>query len=458
MNALPTKSQHSQCGAASVLVVLMLLIGMGMVAVTTSRTAKMEQAITGNDLRAREAQEMAFAGLEYAAAYATESEWVAIDNIYRLRHMLNWGDVTPDGTREFNCGPDVGTPSADCPTLTLPPTGGTTSGETYTVRELRYTRIAQDQYNGDLIRIRSVVRNTGGDISATAENYIVLSPPATEEGGASGFNMPPPWVMAGCLTTAPTGTPDTYLLSAGDTAVITGSSTYDPNPNACLPPGHLDVGTWEDTNGNGIMDPGEFQSDSTTFNSDVFKDNYGNESFCPSPNDNNCAWNQAFNGASLEEAKAAATAANNIFTGDIPCGSPGSTPIYLIHQSGNINPGSIVGGCSGLGVDHRTVGTPSTPVIMIVPTAYGCPKLNGGITIYGIVYYESTTACAANGWGGATIYGSVVWESDVDRPNANSEFIAIDYSSNEAWNAILFPQPNPLPYTVSALPGTWRDF
>lgn len=449
-----------QRGAASVIVALLLLIGMGTIAVTTSRTTKMEQQITGNDLRAREAREMAEAGLEYGLAYATESEWVTENMLYRLKNILRWGPVDAEGKRVYQCGPDVPSPSTNCPNLTLPATNSITSGETYTLGSLTYTRIPQMGYNGDLIRVRAVARNTDNSISAAVENYIVMAPPSTNPsgtGGAAGFNMPPPWVTAGCMTTAPTGSPDTYLLAAGNLAVISGKAS----DNSCLPQGHLDVGTWQDTNGNGVMDTGEYTSNSTTYNRDVFRDSSGNPALCPTPNTNNCAWNHAMNGANLANALAAATDAGNVFTSNIPCGAPGPTPIYRIHNSGPINTGDIVGSCSGVGIDSKTIGTPATPVLLIVPAQYGCPKLNGGITIYGIVYYQSTSACAANGWGGATIYGSVIWEGDVDKPNANSKFIAVDYTSSGGWGSlttILFPQPAPLRYTVSALPGTWRDF
>jgi Tfp pilus assembly protein PilX len=59
-----------QQGAATLIVVLVLAMIMGVAALTTTRTGVMEQKITGNDLRAREAQEAAEAGLEYGVAWA----------------------------------------------------------------------------------------------------------------------------------------------------------------------------------------------------------------------------------------------------------------------------------------------------------------------------------------------------------------------------------------------------
>ncbi|MDP2099500.1 MAG: PilX N-terminal domain-containing pilus assembly protein [Methylobacter sp.] len=452
MIAFNLNIKSRQQGAATLIVVLVLAMIMGVAALTTARTGIMEQRITGNDIRAREARESAEAGLEFALAYATKSEWVADGSHYAPVHFLKWESMDENGERNFACGSDI-TPSADCPALALPGSGMTSSGETYTLGELVYTEIPA-AFSGSAIRVKSVARNADNSVTATSEMFIVSQAPTNyvpPEVGPTGFSMPPPWVMAGCITSAATGTPDTFLLAAGDTAVISGKSSGA----SCLPQGHLNVGTWNDANNNGVMDSGESAANSTTFKRGQF------DELCPVPNTNNCAWNHAFNGGSLTAAKAAATSAGNVFTSNIPCGAPSGAPIYLIHQNGNINSGAIVGSCSGVGVNNKTIGTPSTPVILIVPSAYGCPKLNGGIVIYGIVYFESTTACASNGWGGADIYGSVIWEGDVDKPNANSRFIAIDFSNDGAINNTLYPPdvlPTTLPYAISAIPGTWKDF
>jgi len=62
-----------QHGAATLVVVLVLAMIMVVVSITTARTGIMEQKMTGNDLRAREAQEAAEAGLEYGIAWASKN-------------------------------------------------------------------------------------------------------------------------------------------------------------------------------------------------------------------------------------------------------------------------------------------------------------------------------------------------------------------------------------------------
>ena len=69
-----------QQGAATLIVVMVLAIVMAVVSMTTARTGLMEQKIVGNDLRAREAQEAAEAGLEYGVAWAGKKGTLA----YRL--------------------------------------------------------------------------------------------------------------------------------------------------------------------------------------------------------------------------------------------------------------------------------------------------------------------------------------------------------------------------------------
>ena len=63
-----------QQGAATLIVVMVLAIVMAVVSMTTARTGLMEQKIVGNDLRAREAQEAAEAGLEYGVAWAGKNK------------------------------------------------------------------------------------------------------------------------------------------------------------------------------------------------------------------------------------------------------------------------------------------------------------------------------------------------------------------------------------------------
>ena len=407
MKSHNTHPKTGQRGAATLLISLVLLIAMTLVTLTTTRSGMMEQQIVANDIRAREAQEAAEAGLEYGIAWASEND-------------IDWTTgTTVDGITTITC------PGAtDCPTLAT--VNGTTSSDSY-----NYTLIFTQ--GTDSIQLQSVsqglIENT---ISATSEAFIEqISKKLFDDD--PGTTVPEPWVVAGCVTQAPTGTPDTFVLDPSNNSVASGTSSSA----SCLPQGNLDVTEWNDTNGNGIKDAGE-NVGGTTYNRGSF-------SGCPSTN---CAWNYAF------EMSLSNTDAGHVYTNNIPCGASGSPAIYIVNNGGPINGADISGSCSGTGVDSSTIGAPDKPVLLIIPTASGCPKFNGGVTVYGIVYYETPTACSANGWGGATIYGSVIWEGDVKKPNANSQFIEKDYGNGDGLNDTFQLGVE----DATRLPGTWKDF
>jgi Tfp pilus assembly protein PilX len=395
-----------QQGAATLFVVMMLAIIMAVISLTTARTGLMEQKVTGNDLRAREVQEAAEAGLEYGVGWANNN---SIPNT-------------------VTCS--SGSLPAGCPTL-LTTVAGSSTGESY-VYTLTYTKGA------DSVKVTSAAQGVAdSSIAATSETVIKQTPMELFD---LGMPMPPPWVIAGCITGAPTGTPDTFVLNATNPAVLSGTSS-DPS---CLPQGNLDVTVWTDANGNGVKDAGE-EGAITGFNRDTFP--------CPGTH---CAWNYVFK-MDLQDAIDMATNAGHVYSGSIPCGPANSSPsIYVINNSGPITGADISdsGSCTGTGVDEKTIGAPDQPILLIIPSANDCPRFNGGITIYGIIYFESATECASNGWGGAKVYGSVIWEGDVDKPNANSEFIEVDLEDDGDLNTVF----NIGMDSAARIPGTWKDF
>lgn len=405
---------QKQRGVATMFIVVVMVILMAVMALTVSRTGVQEQRMAGNDIRAREAHEAAQAGLEYAKAWANEHTLPGIP--------VGQSSVTID------CSPgslDTGCPD---PLTTI---NGTTSGESYQY-SFSYFKAPKS------VRVTATAWSTSDNsITATAEAHIKQTP--IQLFGPDAVT-PPPWVLAGCVTTAATGTPDSFVLSHDGVVAITGTDS----DSSCMQQGNLSVSSWEDANNNGVQDPGE-----TTGNSGFIVEEF---SGCPSTN---CAWNNSFE-MPLNGAMGLATEAGNVFGSDIPCGAPNpdEPSIYVIQNSGNINTGSIDGSCSGVGVDDKTVGTPSTPIVLIIPSSYGCPSFNGGVTIYGIVYYENTSACETQGWGGADLYGSVIWEGNIDKPNANSKFIETDYEDlgdlDDVFNI-------GIDYATS-IPGTWKDY
>jgi len=74
MNAMPKHASppRRQQGVASLLVALVLLVATTLMVLFTARSAFMEQRISGNEIRAKQAMQAAQAGLDYALAYLGE--------------------------------------------------------------------------------------------------------------------------------------------------------------------------------------------------------------------------------------------------------------------------------------------------------------------------------------------------------------------------------------------------
>jgi len=105
---------------------------------------------------------------------------------------------------------------------------------------------------------------------------------------------------------------------------------------------------------------------------------------------------------------------------------------------------------------NKIVGSSDNAVVIIFDEGAGCPKKNGNVTIYGVVYYYDD--CDQNGWGGATIYGSMIADRPITKLTANTDFIG--WSVNSGTGTITLP---PITTTTTAqtfakLAASWRDF
>lgn len=201
------RSETSQKGAATLFVVVVLLIVMAVIALMVGQKGLTEQQITGNDLRAKEAQAAAEAGLEQGVAFAASNV------------------VPPSGATSISCtGPGVS--QAGCPDLSNIVSNQTTSGETYNIANLTFQRVG-----AEFIKITSTARGgaDGGDQNISAKSTVYIKP-----GGilSSNATLPPPLVMSGCMTKS-TGTPDIFPGEDGQ-AIITSQPETTPNGDECL--------------------------------------------------------------------------------------------------------------------------------------------------------------------------------------------------------------------------------
>lgn len=104
---------------------------------------------------------------------------------------------------------------------------------------------------------------------------------------------------------------------------------------------------------------------------------------------------------------------------------------------------------------HHDVGTAQNPVILFFDESVGCPVLNGGVHIHGIVYFENAD-CSAHGWGEGVIHGTVAVSGELGSLDANARVVAAAMDFTGGLDDPRFGWTYRLHY--AEIPGTWRDF
>jgi len=385
-----------QKGAATLFVVVVLLVIMAVLALMVGRKGLMEQQMTGNDLRSKEVQEAAEAGIEFGVAYAAANviPWPAGGN--------------PNDPDVWLCPGAVG-----CPAIANIAADQTSSGETYAISSLTFFRVSDAS---EYIRITSTANGGagGGENTIEATSMVYIKP-----GGllTSNATLPPPLVMSGCMTQT-TGTPDIYPGTNGQ-AILTSQPETTSGGNMCLD--HCGPGGG---NSNSCQNPvnGSFAhldiNGGTLSNDEPFPD-----------------WDGDGSGTTWEYYFDVPVETYEQYASDTLSTEGGA---YYITDSGN--------------QPNGTYGSIDNPAIIVFEN--GCPKFNGNTTIYGIVFFRDENACVSggmNGWGNVTIYGSIGVTGGVHQLNANIEIHGV--GSGAGLNVI-----NQIPINASKLPGTWNDF
>lgn len=371
MDTKDKKTGQYQGGAATLLVVVILLLLMTILTLTVNRNSVVEQQMTGNDIRAREAQEAAEAGLEYGVAWAGKNSITWVGN-------------------SMSCPGATG-----CPTLST--ISGSSTGEDYTISSLTYSRSSD---TSDFIRITSTSQGAS-DSTITANSLVYIKP-----GGllTSDGKLPPPIVMEGCLTSS-TGTPDIFpawndlnndgIQDAGEMgpAMITSQPETvggDYCLDYCGPGGGCDATAAGTGNGHLDLNGGVLTNDQ------AFPDNDGDG--------NGTVWEYYFDVSPAQYQAAASTTLST------------AAGAYYVTSTGN-----WAGG---------TYGSPTNPVIIVFEN--GCPKPTGNTTIYGILFYKELNGCVSdpmNGWGSVVVYGSVGANGGIHKMNANLEIHGVGSGS-----------------------------
>ena len=411
----PKPSLKVQKGIATLLTAVVLGLIAVLVALSITQTSVVEIQITANDVRAQEAIQGAEGILDYGMAWAKDTELPAA------------ASVTDFSEAGLVCDKTKG--SADgCPNAVSVAQASNSSGETYDY-ELTFKWLEDDE----VVKVESRVWADGSNIEARTESFLVQSLFGLFN---SGVKSPPPFVLDGCYGVGPSNTGDLYMLNVASAAVINseGSNCEDTQIE------EVDNNTWIDANNNKTFDAGDSQSDEsdTDFIFDTFT--------CGNPT---CVWNHYFD-KSIGDAKLEALESSSP-TG-LPCGERTST-FYYMSGTGNINNCDEPTGYTG---PAKTIGSPNTPVILIVNSNDGtCPKFNGGIVVYGIVYVDGECD-DNNGWGNATIYGSIMIEGPSGPPSSNqTDYFHVDYGDDEGLNEWFGGSGVD---DAARIPGTWKDF
>lgn len=453
-----------QGGAATLFVVLVLLIALTLIMFAMSRVGFQEQTISGNHQRAHKAMDAAQAGLEYGFDWLSQN-FVAADNEYLA-----------DGTT-CACWPKVLDPTTD-PSLTITPGTGETYNVSVTITPKGSTNyspysacscttcpIPSDPTNPCLDPVASPylqVTSTATDandssVTATAQQLGVQT-----DKGTLMATLAPPFIMNGCFQTNTVGTSEIYpavsgdsgplgdaILAVGSANTSTATETGNPQDNECYDEQHA-AGRTDAQIVSEKCDP-KGMCDCPCLNNATddrsLIDVHGGD---VEDSLNKTVWETLFPDlvtefGSIAKSKAWVRAQAK---GEVAAGIPASKRHYVwidneadANELGSLN--SITSWKTNLGsgtLDHATPYNPcgiSPPkwenlVILVFSPSAGCPKLQGGVEIWGTVYIDAmdnpSLDCSASGegWGGGQVMGTVGIESSVWWLTSNPVICGLD--------------------------------
>lgn len=104
---------------------------------------------------------------------------------------------------------------------------------------------------------------------------------------------------------------------------------------------------------------------------------------------------------------------------------------------------------------RRSLGSVERPIVLVIPTALGCPRFGGGAQIVGVVLIEADCS-GAPAWGDVHLYGSL------GVSGVSGDFGSLGPNSR-LFHISQFPGGGPArieppPLDIVQLAGSWRDF
>ncbi|MCK9502653.1 MAG: hypothetical protein M0Q95_00525 [Porticoccaceae bacterium] len=437
-----TASGINQKGAAILVITILLLLIGTIGTLMIGRIGLQEQKVVGIDVRSKEVYSAAVGGLEYSV------DWV--QDVINLE-SLTWTDVNGDGQ---TCDGDTASPTAMANT--------TLNADVYAhnliytlnncinERPLFITAISQAVAQGD----SHVVKAVSVDVMLGEESIFA----DTVTGGTPGTFSGPPIMVEGCMDNI-TGNPDVYANNG-----IAIGTTMGTNDNTCLDEGHLGLNNITGT-GKAALNPTMPLSEAIFGIPDV-----NHEDLDPS----DPGYQDALNDG---ETQVEAMLMN------LQMQDPAH--VFVVNASYPYN-SSVQPAPSGAGFQNEFFGEvgddgqagtdDDVPVILYVASKSlcvarqvyepslncdfdPCPKLNGGTTVIGLVYYADDS-CTSQGFGGGTIYGTLAKKGDLEKLNSNAEI----YGRDIPFSGGSGPGDDQIDISItstalfSEIPGTWRDY
>ncbi|MBL4712397.1 MAG: pilus assembly PilX N-terminal domain-containing protein [Gammaproteobacteria bacterium] len=403
-----------QCGAAALLVTLILVIIASLSALVVNTAAFNEQKLSGNDIRSKEVYAAAVGALEYGASQLELAYFDADSG-------LAW----PSGILAGLAGE----------TVTAAPFVNAAAGatidqqaDTYTPTVV-YTLLTDESASPAIIEVAATAVAEGDThITKTITMQYLIS-----DFGTASLWDGPPLAIENCLSDV-TGTPDIY---SDDIAI--GSLN---GAEACVDPGAFDLNgdpisigdasiAW-DTNGTHVDEDGDPDPLTLSLHETFF----------------GVTTAAQLKAISEKEAEAnRGPADRTVYYIDAYF----SDPTGLTDWNGNSWSDDIGSGTTGPGntapytIDHA--------VVLYFDESVGCPPINGNVEIWGLVFYQAVscdTQIGAQGGGKADVYGTVAFSGDLNKYTANTNIYDVDLSGGGGGLKDI--------KIVTALPSSWVDF
>jgi hypothetical protein len=400
------QSKLRQHGSATLLVSLLILVGATLIVMFSARTSLMEQRISGNEIRTKQASNAAQAGLDEALAYLTNGSRNEIEPFSgNLADGSSYRAAFWDNSVALTLANNM------CPDAPGTPNG-------YQAPPPRF--VAGDPP----VRVPFIIYSCGwSDDSAARQPMLItvqLQPPLPD-------NPPAPLIARGMVNTNGHARVLNYYTSltvwAGQSLAVSGDAgtTFIRDPLAQPNTPTFSIADATDGTLPGPSVENRFDFVGTTVGNraglDVLMDDFDLGSRTPEE------FFQAFMGATKQDFK------NDDTTQIMNSSDLNGVKGRKIWVDGDVD-------ISG----NQVIGTPDEPVILVID---GTLRISGGPLFYGLLYVTGNMT----GTGGIHFFGSTIVEGNNDTKG----------TPRYIYDPYILGRLNPLG-PIAGIAGTWRDW